>query len=141
MERIRTLIADDYPPFRRLLRDFLAAEPQVELVGEADSGPDVIAKAQKLEPDVILLDIGLPGLSGVEALRLIKTQQPGIRVIALLEEDNRHYRDAVVECGANFCLAKELVEKELPSIFMALKGHCGKDAPSLADEENPDAQL
>lgn len=118
--RIRTLIADDYPPFRRLLREFLACEPSIELVGEAESGQDAVDKARDLAPDVILMDISLPDMPGLEALRLIKFRAPGMKVIVLLEEDSREYRSAAFETGATACLVKELSGKELPSVIKAL---------------------
>ncbi|MBI4321779.1 MAG: response regulator transcription factor [Chloroflexi bacterium] len=117
---MRTIIADDYLPFRRLLREFLACEPEVEFVAEADNGQDTIAKALQLGPDVILMDISMPGVPSLEALRVIKTYMPGVKVIVLLDEDNREYRNAALESGASDCIAKELAARQLPLAMRAL---------------------
>lgn len=128
MRSIRTLIVDDYPPFRHVLKAFLAFEPEVEFVGEADSVQGAIAKAEELAPDVVLMDIGLTGLPTLEALRRIKAQTPNVKVIVLLEEDDQVYRNAALKNGADLCVAKESAYKELLAIMKAPRiGRSGTD--------------
>jgi DNA-binding NarL/FixJ family response regulator len=71
MDSIRILIADDHPVFRYGLRALLNAEPELEVVGEATTGDDVIALAATLQPDLILMDLNMPGVNGIEATRRI----------------------------------------------------------------------
>ncbi|MBI4317587.1 MAG: response regulator transcription factor [Chloroflexi bacterium] len=120
MASIKTLVADDYLPFRTLLKEFLACDPESELVGEACCGEDALAKALQLGPDVVVMDITLPGLTTLETLRLIKARMPETKIIVLLEEDNREYRRASFEAGADACLAKLAAGKELALLIRAL---------------------
>jgi DNA-binding NarL/FixJ family response regulator len=76
-ERIRVLIADDHPMFRHGMRALLDSVPDVEVVGEADTGDDAIALAEASSPDVILMDIKMPGINGLEATRRIVQASPG----------------------------------------------------------------
>ena len=71
MTAIRVVLADDHPVVREGLRGMLAAEPDIEVVGEAASGPEAVALAGRLRPDVVLMDLRMPGGDGVEATRLL----------------------------------------------------------------------
>src|SRR5262245_45134171 len=81
MEPLRILIADDHPLFRHGLREFLNLASAIEVVGEATSGEEAITQAEALHPDVILMDVNMPGLNGVEATRRILHAVPHIRVL------------------------------------------------------------
>lgn len=72
MAKIRVLLTDDHTLFRQGLRTLLAAEPDLEIVGEASNASDAITHAQELRPDVVLMDVGMPGLSSFEATRQIR---------------------------------------------------------------------
>lgn len=82
-ENIRVLIADDHPLIREGLRGLLAAEPDLELVGEAADGLEAVEKTDQLRPDVILLDLLMPVKSGIEAIIEIKEKDPGARILVL----------------------------------------------------------
>ena len=82
-ENIRVLIADDHPLIREGLRGLLAAEPDLELVGEAADGSEAVEKTDQLRPDVILLDLLMPVKSGIEAIIEIKEKDPGARILVL----------------------------------------------------------
>ena len=89
MEPLRVLIADDHPLFRHGIAALLSAGPDFEVVGEATSGEEVIFLAAKLQPDVILMDIQMPGVNGIEATRRILHTSPTIRVliVTMFEDD------------------------------------------------------
>ncbi|MEJ2557044.1 MAG: response regulator transcription factor [Anaerolineae bacterium] len=89
MTPIRILIADDHPMFRFGLRALLSAEPDTEVLGEATDGQEAVSLAASLKPDLILMDINLPNLNGIEATRQILDQDPdiGILIITMFEDD------------------------------------------------------
>jgi hypothetical protein len=83
MERISVLLADDHPVVRQGLRTLLELQDDIELVGEAADGAEAVARAEELLPDVVLIDLVMPELDGVEALRCIRAASPATRVIVL----------------------------------------------------------
>ena len=89
-EPIRVLIVDDHAPFRAGLRALLTSVPDMEVAGEAENGEDAIREADKLQPDVILMDIQMPGMNGIEATRLIYQSGPhiGVIVLTMFEDDD-----------------------------------------------------
>lgn len=89
METIHLLIVDDHALFREGLRALFSAIPDIELVGEAVSGDEAVNMVEALQPDVVLMDIGMPGMSGVEATRKVlhKTPSTGIVMVTMLEDD------------------------------------------------------
>ena len=93
MEPIRVLIADDHPFFRDGLRVLLEATPETEVADEATTGDEVIALAERLQPDLILMDLKLPGPSGIEATRRILAASPHVAVLVVTMYD--HERNVV----------------------------------------------
>ena len=100
---IRVLLADDHPVVREGLRGMLAAEPDIEVVGEAASGPEAVALAGRLRPDVILMDLRMPGGDGVAAIRCL----PGATVVVLTTYDSDADILRAVEAGAAGYLLKD----------------------------------
>lgn len=100
-EMIRILIADDHTIFRSGLKLLLASEPGFEVVGEAENGDQVIALAQELLPDVILMDIGMPGTNGFEATQRIKELLPDANVLVLTMHRSEEYFFQMLEAGAS----------------------------------------
>ncbi len=105
MSRLRVLIADDHPVFRFGLRALLGAEPEMEVVGEATTGEDAIQLAFERQPDIVLMDISMPGVSGIEATRRILQQSPtiGVLVITMVDDDSLF---AAMRAGARGYLLK-----------------------------------
>jgi DNA-binding NarL/FixJ family response regulator len=99
-ERIRVLVADDHPVFRRGMRAILGAEPDTELVGEATDGEEAVARALELRPDVILMDLNMPKMTGIEATRRILEACPdtAILMLTMFEDDKSIF--AAMRAGA-----------------------------------------
>ncbi|MFN8455834.1 MAG: response regulator transcription factor [Anaerolineae bacterium] len=122
MNPIRILIADDHPMFRFGLRALLAAETDTEVVGEATDGQEAVSLAASLKPDLILMDINLPQLNGIEATRQILKQNPGIGVLIItMFEDDTIF--AALQAGARGYILKGAEgEETLRAIRAAANG-------------------
>ena len=105
---IRILIADDHQLLRQGIRNFLALEPDFDIIGEAVDGEDAVAKAQALRPDVLLLDINMPKLTGIEVTGKLKELCPAVRVMALTIHDDENYMMRMIENGAAGYLLKDV---------------------------------
>ena len=112
-DEIRVLIADDHPVFRYGMKALLQSVSGIEVVGEATTGEETIAMAKELQPDVILMDIKMPGINGVEATRRIVQTHPGISVlvVTMLEEDDAVF--AAMRAGARGYLVKGADQDEV----------------------------
>jgi len=114
-KKITVLIADDQTLFREGIKDVLDGERWMEVIGEAADGVEAVAKAKKLKPDVVLMDIKLPKLDGISATRQIREACPSVNVLMLSSfEDEAHVLDAI-QAGANGYLSKMLPAAELVS--------------------------
>jgi len=107
MEKIRILIVDDYPVIREGLRTMLSTYQTVEVVGEAADGAQAVAMVAEKKPDVVLMDIRMPNMDGIEATRRIKDKHPSISVIVLTIYDNDAYVIDAVRAGASGYLLKD----------------------------------
>ncbi len=103
---VRVLIADDHPVFRFGLRTLLKADPAFEVVGEAVNGEEAIEKTSALHPDVILMDLNMPGKNGIEAIRRILTDHPQVHVLVLTMFDDDDSVFAAMRAGARGYLLK-----------------------------------
>lgn len=113
MERIRVLIVDDHNSFRSGMRSLLDSIPQIEVVGEAASGDEAVSKAKAFQPHVILMDIQMPGLNGIEATRRIYQSSPHISILMLtmFEDDDSVF--AAIRAGAHGYLLKGADQEEI----------------------------
>ncbi len=107
MSKIRVLLTDDHTLFRQGIRNLLAAEPDMEITGEAANAADAVALARQVHPDVVLMDIGMSGMSSFEATRLIRRERPETRVVFLSMYDDEDYLAECVDIGANGYILKE----------------------------------
>ena len=120
MEKIRVLIADDHAVLRAGLRLLLAAQADMEVVGEASTGDEAVAQAKKLTPDIVLLDITMSGTDGLDAVRRIKEDNPGVKVLALTMHDDESYLRQVLEGGGSGYVLKRAADTELLSAIRAV---------------------
>lgn len=132
MDEIRVLIADDHPFFRDGLRVLLEATPDTEMVGEATNGDEVVTLAAELLPDVILMDLRMPGLGGIEATRKIleKTPDTGILVVTMVEDDDSVF--AAMRAGARGYLLKGADKDEMLLAIRAVAREEAVFGPGIA---------
>lgn len=112
---IRIVIADDHTLVRSGLKLILSAQPDFELVGEAANGEDAIERTRELRPDILLLDIGMPGMTGVEAARVIRSEFPEVRIVVLTMYDDEAYLQQFLQIGASGYVMKQAADDELVS--------------------------
>ncbi len=115
MERIRVLLADDHRVLREGLAQILAMEPDIELVGEATDGVNAVDLALKLHPDVVVMDVSMPKLGGIEATRKIREGQSGIAVIGLSMYEEDEQAEAMRVAGAASYVSKTAPAERLLS--------------------------
>jgi len=106
-EPIRVVIADDHVLYRRGLQTVVTQEEDIDIVGEASDGQEAIDRTVEMLPDVVLMDVRMPRVSGIEACAAIKTQVPSTRIIIVTHCDDAYLRDAARKAGANGYLLKE----------------------------------
>jgi len=104
--RIRVLLADDSEMLRRALADFLEAYPDIEIAGEASSGRVAVELAKLLVPDVVVMDVSMPGMNGIEATRVIHSDLPQVAVVGLSISDEADCGGAMRQAGAADFLSK-----------------------------------
>src|SRR3990172_2399061 len=126
MTTMRVLLADDHPLFRKGLASLLSTEKGFKVVGEAQDGVEALNKAQDLKPDLVLMDIYMPGGNGLEATRRIKEALSSVKVVILtVSEEDKNLFEAI-KCGAHGYLAKKIEPGEL---FEMLRGVSRGEAP------------
>ncbi|MBU1370296.1 MAG: response regulator transcription factor [Bacteroidetes bacterium] len=113
MNKIKILIADDHQLFREGLVTLLTDSDQIEVVGQAENGIDAIDKADKLKPDIIIMDIGMPTLNGIEATKIIKKNQPEVKIIALSMHAEKSYIKQMLGAGAKGYVQKNCAIQKL----------------------------
>jgi two-component system response regulator NreC len=117
---IRIIIADDHTIFRSGLNMLLNSEPDIDVVGEAEDGHAAVAAAVDLHPDVVLMDIGMPNLNGIEATKKIKEQAPDIHILVLTMHRSDEYFFKMLEAGASGYILKGAETSELISAVRAV---------------------
>lgn len=122
--KIRILLVDDHTILREGVRTLLNTQEDMEVVGEAEDGEQAVNLVKKIRPDIVLMDIGLPGINGIEATKRIKRENPEVKVLVLSMHDNEEYIAPVFQAGASGYVLKRLASKELVSALRAVhQGH------------------
>jgi PAS domain S-box-containing protein len=120
--KVRVLLADDHPTLRRGLRELLGREPWIEVVGEAATGEDAVRQAEALAPDVVVMDLAMPVMDGLEAMRRITAAGDGVRVLALTAEAEDEAVPRVLEAGGCGLVRKSTAHRDLPAAIRAVAG-------------------
>jgi two-component system, NarL family, response regulator DesR len=118
---MRVLIVDDNNEYRRLLRRILEEQHDLMLVAEASDGEEGVRLARELKPDVILMDIDMPGTNGLQATRRIKAVLDGATVVLLSAWDSEAYRQGAADCGADNYLLKTMPISEFLSVLRRVR--------------------
>jgi DNA-binding NarL/FixJ family response regulator len=123
MVKIRVLLADDHTIVRKGLRALLEEEEDITVVGEAGDGREALDKTFVLEPDVVVMDIGMPFLNGLEAVKAIKKRRPEMKVLILTMHENEEYIYEALKSGVSGYLIKKSIPRDLiTAIRLAYKG-------------------
>ena len=130
MDRIRVLLADDHDILRDGIRALLTDHPDIVVIGEAEDGHWAVHLAHELHPNVVLMDIGMPRLNGLEATRQIKHDCPEVAILILTMHDNEEYLRQVLAAGASGYVLKRAAASELVAAIRAV--HRGEAALSPA---------
>lgn len=117
MNPIRILIADDHHDFRRVVHEFLDRLPNVSVIGEAHDGVEAVDMAERLGPDVVLMDISMPRQNGLEATRIIKNRWPTTKVFIATMSDDPIYRIQAQEAKADGFMVKSAMKPSLEMTF------------------------
>lgn len=110
---IKVLLADDHKIVRDGLRNLLEKEPEIKVVGEAEDGRETVQLSKKLSPEIVIMDIAMPDLNGIEATRHIMAENPDIKVIALSMHSDRRFVSEMLKAGASAYLLKDCAFEEL----------------------------
>jgi|SRR5215472_5605034 len=122
MNQIRVLLADDHTLIRAGLRMVVTSQPDLIVIGEANNGREAVALADKLKPDVVVMDIGMPSLNGIEACRHVHAALPQTQVVMLSMHSDEGYVLRALKAGAKAYLLKDSAEVDLASAIRAVAG-------------------
>lgn len=118
VENLRIVLAEDHTILREGLRALLSADPNFEIIGEAQNGREAVRCVEKLEPDLLLMDLSMPRMSGMDAIREIKRRYPEVKIIALTVHKTEEYLLTTLKAGADGYVLKDATHEEL---VMAIK--------------------
>jgi DNA-binding NarL/FixJ family response regulator len=141
MKKIKVLIADDHTLVRQGIRSLLALTADIEIVGEAADGREAVEKVRQFEPDIVLMDLAMPSMGGLEATRRIRREFPATKVLAVTQYDDSEYVIPVIEAGARGFVTKMASPLELTSAIQAVYRGDSFLSPSAAAALVEECQL
>jgi DNA-binding NarL/FixJ family response regulator len=130
---LRVVLADDHPIFREGVRSLLGSQPGVEVVAEVEDGAGAVEAARTQKPDVVVIDVSMPGMNGLDATLRINTEVPDAKVLCLSMHSDRRFVDAALRSGARGYLLKECALEELVRAIHAVVAGQIYVSPRLAD--------
>jgi DNA-binding NarL/FixJ family response regulator len=119
MPKVRVLVADDHALMREGVKALLRATDDLEVVGEAEDGEDAIGEVRRLDPDVVLMDVAMPGLGGLEATLAIRKEKPEVKILVLTQYDDREYVARFLKAGVSGYVLKKAAASELVAAIRA----------------------
>ena len=123
MQEVRVLLADDYEPFRRCVSSLFLKHPEWKIIGEASDGLDAVQKAQELNPDVVLLDLSLPMIDGIEAANRIRRIAPATKIVFITAYQDSELMQKVLHNQAEgYVLKWEIMTDLVPAVEAAIRG-------------------
>ena len=141
---IRVVLADDHTILREGLRQLLGAAPEIEVVGEAADGHEVLARVRALDFDVLLLDMSMPGKSGIELIKQVKSERPKLRVLVLSMHEESQYAVRAIKAGASGYVTKDSAGTQLVTALRRVAAGGAFITPEVAEQlalgAMPDAQ-
>lgn len=132
-KKLRILLADDHAVVRQGFRMILAAQADMEIVGEASNGREAVELAERLRPDVVVMDVAMPELNGIEATRRLVSSSPRTRVLALSMHKDSVYVREILRAGARGYLLKDAIDRDLLAAVRALGRGEGYLSPAVSD--------
>lgn len=132
-EKIRILLADDHTVVRQGFKLILSKEPDMEIVGEAANGREAVELAETLHPDIVVMDVAMPELNGIEATRRLIASSPRTRVLALSMHKDSVYVREILRAGARGYLLKDSIDRDLLAAIRALAKGDGYLSPGVSD--------
>ncbi|MDD5191252.1 MAG: response regulator transcription factor [Dehalococcoidales bacterium] len=121
MDKIKILVVDDHAVLRDGIRALLSLHDDIQIVGEASEGKEAIEKVRELEPDVVIMDIAMPGMDGLEATRRIRKKNKDVKVLVLSQYDNREYILSCIKAGTSGYIPKRALGSELVTAIRAVQ--------------------
>ncbi len=134
MEEIRLLLVEDHTLVRDGLKKILALEERFKIVGEASNGEEAVQLAQEIVPDVILMDLNMPVMNGIEASRIIKEKNPGAEIIALTIHDDEEYVFELIKAGISGYIMKDISADDLISAVETVASGGSVFNPAIAQK-------
>jgi DNA-binding NarL/FixJ family response regulator len=121
MDKIRVLLVDDHAIMRDGIRAMLSVLDDIEVVGEAADGKQALERVQELDPDIVIMDVAMPDMDGIEATRRIRKKNPKTRVLVLTQHDNKEYILSAIKAGAAGYVPKRALGSDLVTAIRAVQ--------------------